>query len=190
MLRTQDGSGSLERSEIALVCASLGELRGEDGLDELFEAVDADGDGSISLREFEEWWAEEIAPNMAINSSQLVRGMCPAPPCRAAGAGAAGAAGAAAAAAAAPSGAVWLDLRVLLWLLHRVRALSCCLSKPPRLQHVPRRQALGSESYDLLTSGTGSSDDFVRCSALTILLPFRTTHTCATLTTACLWFAG
>ena len=38
-----DGSGSLERSEIALVCASLGDLRGEEGLDDLFDAVDLDG---------------------------------------------------------------------------------------------------------------------------------------------------
>ena len=35
----RDGNGSLDRDEIALVCASLGDLRSEAGLDEVFECA-------------------------------------------------------------------------------------------------------------------------------------------------------
>ena len=62
-----DSSGDLSRAEIALVCASLGDLRGEEGIEEIFAEIDTDGDGTISRAEFNAWWAEEVAPNIEIN---------------------------------------------------------------------------------------------------------------------------
>ena len=46
-----------------------GDLRGDEGLDEVFELIDIDGDGTISADEFGAWWAAEIEPNMEINAA-------------------------------------------------------------------------------------------------------------------------
>ena len=65
-----DSSGTLDRGEISLVCASLGELRGAEGVEEVFVEIDVDGDGTISKEEFEGWWSAEIAPST--NTSTLI----------------------------------------------------------------------------------------------------------------------
>ena len=46
---------------------TLGNLMGGEALDDLFEELDEDGDGSVSRAELETWWEREVAPNQAIN---------------------------------------------------------------------------------------------------------------------------
>jgi len=65
-----DNSGDLDREELALVSATLGNLLGSEGLDDLFEELDEDGDGTVSRDEFAIWWERDVAPNQAINARQ------------------------------------------------------------------------------------------------------------------------
>ena len=47
-----DGSGSIDRKEIAAVCEKLGVDASKADIDELISAADSDGDGKISFAEF------------------------------------------------------------------------------------------------------------------------------------------
>lgn len=64
-----DGSGDLDQDELAMVCATLGNLLGSEGLEDLFSELDQDGDGTVSRAEFQSWWETDVAPNQAINAS-------------------------------------------------------------------------------------------------------------------------
>ena len=48
----------------------LGNLLGKEGIAALYEELDEDGDGTVSLEEFEHWWERDVAPNQEINSRQ------------------------------------------------------------------------------------------------------------------------
>ena len=65
-----EGSGDLNKEELQEVCATLGNLLGEEGIDDLYAELDEDGDGTVSLEEFEHWWERDVAPNQAINLRQ------------------------------------------------------------------------------------------------------------------------
>ena len=62
-----EGRQELGKQQLSMVCATLGNLLDEDGLDDLFEELDVDGDGSVSRGEFMVWWDAEVAPNQEIN---------------------------------------------------------------------------------------------------------------------------
>ena len=62
-----EGGQELGKQQLSMVCATLGNLLDEDGLDDLFEELDVDGDGSVSRGEFMVWWDAEVAPNQEIN---------------------------------------------------------------------------------------------------------------------------
>lgn len=51
-----DGSGSLDRDEIAVLIGSLGRALNSNELDVMMKQLDADGDGDISFDEFRGWW--------------------------------------------------------------------------------------------------------------------------------------
>lgn len=63
-----ENSGDLTPEELQKVCATLGNLLGKEGIDDLYAELDEDGDGTVSLEEFENWWERDVAPNQAINS--------------------------------------------------------------------------------------------------------------------------
>jgi Ca2+-binding EF-hand superfamily protein len=48
----EDGSGTIEREELASVMKELGENPTEEELEDLLKDMDADGDGTISWEEF------------------------------------------------------------------------------------------------------------------------------------------
>jgi len=53
----KDGNGYLEREEIKSVAKELGaEFKSEEELDKLMKLIDTNGDGKISLEEFDFWW--------------------------------------------------------------------------------------------------------------------------------------
>ena len=52
----KDGSGSLEREEIALMSLELGKPLSEPELDEAMAEMDADGSGEVDFDEFERWF--------------------------------------------------------------------------------------------------------------------------------------
>ncbi len=62
-----EGRQQLGKQQLSMVCATLGNLLDEDGLDDLFDELDVDGDGSVSRAEFMVWWDAEVAPNQEIN---------------------------------------------------------------------------------------------------------------------------
>lgn len=68
-----DMSGGLDKQELSMVCATLGNLLGAEALDDLFAELDADGDGTVSIDEFTSWWETDVAPNMSINEDAVAR---------------------------------------------------------------------------------------------------------------------
>jgi hypothetical protein len=54
-------------AQLAMVCATLGNLLGDEALHDLFDELDTDGDGTVSRTEFQAWWEADVAPNQAIN---------------------------------------------------------------------------------------------------------------------------
>jgi hypothetical protein len=62
-----EGRQELGKQQLSMVCATLGNLLDEDGVDDLFDELDVDCDGSVSRAEFMVWWDEEVAPNQEIN---------------------------------------------------------------------------------------------------------------------------
>ena len=61
------GPDGLGKPNLAMACATLGNLLDAEGVDNLFEELDEDADGAVSRVEFEVWWETEVAPNQAIN---------------------------------------------------------------------------------------------------------------------------
>jgi hypothetical protein len=51
-----EGRQELAKQQLSMVCATLGNLLDEDGLDDLFEELDVNCDGSVSREEFMVWW--------------------------------------------------------------------------------------------------------------------------------------
>lgn len=62
-----EGRQEIGKQELSMVSATLGNLLDGDGVDDLFEDLDLDGDGSVSRAEFMIWWNADVAPNQEIN---------------------------------------------------------------------------------------------------------------------------
>ena len=54
-----NGSGFIDRSELAHLCEALGMALGEDELLVAFDVVDANHSGKISWEEFSAWWRNQ-----------------------------------------------------------------------------------------------------------------------------------
>jgi Ca2+-binding EF-hand superfamily protein len=63
-----DGSGFLDRGEVEKAAgtlgAALGTLMSEDELEVCFSSMDPDGDGEVTLQEFELWWNDKTVDSM------------------------------------------------------------------------------------------------------------------------------
>jgi hypothetical protein len=59
-----DGSGSLEPAELKLLMMELGKEAKDDYIERIMLEVDTDGDGYVTLQEFESWWLETQTLNM------------------------------------------------------------------------------------------------------------------------------
>ena len=57
-----DHTGSIDASELVHLCTSLGQSLADDELTQLLEALDTNGDGSISLEEFTSYWSTGSLP--------------------------------------------------------------------------------------------------------------------------------
>jgi Ca2+-binding EF-hand superfamily protein len=60
-----DGSGTLDRGEVAAVAAKLGLRLGKRQLDEAMRAMDEDGSGEVDAAEFAAWWVSPAAKGFA-----------------------------------------------------------------------------------------------------------------------------
>lgn len=54
----RDGSGSIDRGELARLLEALGQPNDEDELAMALDVVDANGSGRISWAEFKAWWLD------------------------------------------------------------------------------------------------------------------------------------
>eukprot|EP01050_Picozoa_sp_SAG11_P028966 SAG11_NODE_7967_length_1076_cov_1.552712_2_plen_103_part_00 len=58
LLSAPDGSGFLDREEVATLAEKMNLALSEGELDEAMDTMDADGSGEIDFDEFAEWWVE------------------------------------------------------------------------------------------------------------------------------------
>ena len=63
-----DGSGDLDKAELAKLLVRLGQKVSETSVDMLMEELDEDGGGEVSLSELEEWWAKQDPALMSLMS--------------------------------------------------------------------------------------------------------------------------
>lgn len=54
-----DGSGAIDRKELARLLEALGRDPSDEDLEAIFAKVDANGSGRIAWKEFEAWWGDE-----------------------------------------------------------------------------------------------------------------------------------
>ena len=58
------GAGYLDIEEIAHVCKELGKNLSAQKLTDAMDAMDKDGSGEVSLKEFERWWRKELGAQL------------------------------------------------------------------------------------------------------------------------------
>ena len=65
-----DGSGSLDLSEVERLAAALGVVLSQASAVQIFAQMDVDGNGHVSLREFEKWWAAHYSNDGYVTSEE------------------------------------------------------------------------------------------------------------------------
>jgi Ca2+-binding EF-hand superfamily protein len=65
------GAGYLDMEEVAHVCRELGKNLSATKLTDAMDAMDKDGSGEVSLKEFERWWRQELGARMCTSRLEL-----------------------------------------------------------------------------------------------------------------------